>query len=303
MIKYIILISSTLLIFVFFSGWFEKKLIITFCDVGQGDATLLSIGSTQLLIDSGPNQRVMECLNKNLPFWDKTIEFFVLTHMDADHIGGATQVLDHFSVKYIFVNPSDKKSSDFTLLEQAISRKIDSKTKLIHTFLGQKIQLSEQIVGTILNPNIGFPQVEMQQKQLSETILSDFYDQNIEENIAKISENDRSIALFIVFNEVSFLLPGDLEEKGELAVIESGLLDEVSVLKAGHHGSKTSSTPGFIDILQPEITVISSGKNNPYNHPNPKVIGLFTEFGVAIYQTKNSGDITFVSDGLKFWEE
>lgn len=303
MTKYIIFVCSTIIICIFFSSWFDKRLRITFCDVGQGDATLLSVGSTQLLIDTGPNERVMECLNKNIPFWDKTIEFFVLTHMDSDHIGGASQVLDHFSVRYIFVNPSDKKTSDFTHLEQVISRKINSKTKLIHTFLGQNIQLTEQIEGTVINPNIQFPQVEMSKNQLSETILSDFQSKYIEEKIAKISENNRSIALFIIFNKVSILLPGGLEEKGELAVIQTGLLNRVAILKVGHHGSKTSSKPGFIDILQPEIAVISSGKNNAYNHPNPQVVELFTEIGAQIYQTKSSGEITFISDGVQVWEE
>ena len=300
--KYIILVFSLLLSTYFFSAWWKDELTIVFCDVGQGDATLLSQGSTQLLIDAGPNNSVLDCLEKNMPFWDKKIEFFVLTHMDRDHIYGAPQVLDTFAVDYLFINPSNKKTSDFNLLEEALSRKGGLNTRVIHTFIGQQIMFSDTIVTKVVSPDISFPQVEGQNYISSETTLSDENSNFQYEKLTKHSENDLSIAIFIQFKDITIFLPGDLESKGELALLKSGLLKRVSVLKAGHHGSKSSSTPGFIEVLQPEITTISSGKNNAYNHPNPQVIDILTRFGSNIYQTQKSGQLVFTADGHKFWQ-
>ncbi|GIK83399.1 MAG: metallo beta-lactamase superfamily lipoprotein [Patescibacteria group bacterium] len=302
MTKYIIFSFSIVFFFVTISSWWEKQLKITFCDVGQGDATLISVGSTQLLIDAGPNQKVLTCLENQLPFWDRKIEFFILTHMDADHIGGAPEVLSYYQVDYVFMNPSNKKTSDFALLEEAVSRKMMSGTRRLYSFIGQSIVLDSLVSLTVINPNYDFPQVIQPIFSQTEAMLSDANSQIIEEKLAKISENNLSIALLLTYKKVRIILPGDLEKDGELAVMPIGLPEQISILKAGHHGSKSSSTPGFISLLRPEITVISSGKNNAYGHPNPQVINTFRDFGVSIYQTSNSGDVTFVSDGYHFWE-
>lgn len=301
--KYIIFACSTIIFYVFSSRIANNNLKITFCDVGQGDATLLSIGSTQMLIDAGrPNAKVLECLEHNMPFWDKKIEFFVVTHMDSDHVGGAPQVLSNFDVDFIFVNPSTKKTTDFSLFEQALSRKYAVGTQIVHTYVGQNIHIGNGLLAQVIAPQINFPQVASEKTSSTETMLSVANWSYVPEKLTKYTENDLSIALFITFGEATILLPGDLEKEGELAIMSSGLLSRTSILKAGHHGSKTSSTPQFIEGLQPEISVISSGKNNAYNHPNPQVIELFEQFEVKIYQTMNSGELNFVSDGQVFWE-
>lgn len=290
------------LLLVFVHG--DSKLVrLTFCDVGQGDATLITFGSKQILIDTGRNSKVLQCLERKIPFWDKKIEFLVLTHMDADHIGGAPEVMDFYTIDFIFINPSEKKTSDFDLLEQAISRKKEHGTKVIETFLGQKIRFSNGFYATVISPAINFPQVESQKNLQTETRLSDATRLNELLIIEKYEENDLSIALFITFGSVSILLPGDLESNGELAIMSRGLLDRAVLLKAGHHGSKTSSTPGFVERLQPEITVISSGKNNAYNHPHPRVLETFSDFNIGVYQTKISGELNFATNGSQIWEE
>ncbi len=300
--KYIIFVSSLLIVMILFCNWWRNELTVIFCDVGQGDATLLTIGTTQMLIDAGPNNSVLSCLENHMPFWDKKIEFFVLTHMDSDHISGAPQVLASFSVDFLFINPSNKKTSDFKLLEEAISRKSNSGTRVIHTFVGQQIMITDSITSKVVSPNVYFPQVDEENFVSSETTLSDKNSYILEKKLAETNENDLSIALFLRFEDVVVFMPGDLEANGELALINYGLLDQVSILKAGHHGSKTSSTPDFIEALEPEITTISSGKNNPYNHPNPQVIDTLTRSGSKIYQTQTSGQLVFAADGHKFWQ-
>lgn len=300
--KYIILAFSFIFIWIFYSSTSQGILEISFCDVGQGDATLLSLGQTQVLIDTGKNSKVLSCLEHNIPFWDKKIEYLVLTHMDYDHIGGAPEVLAYYDVDFVFINPSNKKTSDFSLLEQVLSRKTASKTRLISTYYGQKIHVGKGLELIVIAPEINFPQVEDSFSSSTETTLSDRFVNKLPIKYEKNGENSLSIALKVLFKDVKIVLPGDLESSGELAIIDSGLLDKVVLLKAGHHGSKTSSNEHFIEVLQPEITVISSGKNNAYNHPNPQVVDTLTSFGVDIYQTMNSGEINFSSDGTHIWE-
>lgn len=301
--KYIVLIFSFILCINVFLRFPRSDLIrITFCDVGQGDAVLISHGAVQLLVDSGKNDSVLSCLEDSMPFWDKTIEFFVLTHMDSDHIGGAPQVLAQYSVNFIFINPSDKKSSDFEALEQAVSRKLSNNFRVIHTFPAQLLQLSEMVGMRVVSPQVVFPQVGGEKTTFTETMLSDVNSKNQQKKFEKLSENDRSIGLFITIGSVSILLPGDLELDGELALEQAGMLQGINILKAGHHGAKTSSNRHFISTLQPEVSVISSGKNNQYNHPHPRVLQTLREFGAYIYQTSRSGNITFLTDGLEYWE-
>jgi competence protein ComEC len=251
--KYIIFLFSILLFATIFSSMQQKLLKITFCDVGQGDATLISIGKTQLLIDAGPNSKVLECLEHQMPFLDKRIEFIVLTHMDSDHIGGAPQVLDYYDVDFLIMNPSNKQSSVFNLLELAVSRKLMGGTKVVHSFIGQKIRINDGLLATVIAPQLNFSQVENQFSSTTEAMLSDFKNDFIQEKLAKIAENDLSIALIIDFNNVRIFLPGDLESQGELAILKYGLLNRVDILKAGHHGSKSSSTPGFIGYYNPKL--------------------------------------------------
>ncbi len=300
--KYIIFLFSLTLFFVIYSGRQQNMLKIIFCDVGQGDATLLVFGQFQMLVDAGPNNSVLQCLDKNIPLWDKSIEYFVLTHMDSDHIGGATSILERYNVDFLFMNPSTKQTSDFELLEQVVSRKNANNTQVITTYLGQKIRVFDSFEAQVISPQFTFPQVERLKKPGTETILSDKTDDTNTEKLAKISENDLSIGLKVVFKDVFVVLPGDLEKDSELAIIKGGLLNTTTVLKAGHHGSKSSSTPEFIEVLQPEIAIISSGKNNAYNHPDPRVLKTFSDFLTIVFQTKISGELHFASDGTRIWE-
>jgi competence protein ComEC len=300
--KYTIFIFSFILIFMIYSNMSPNILKITFCDVGQGDATIVSLGKVQVLIDTGRNSKVLTCLENHMPFFDKQIEYLVLTHMDSDHIGGVPEVFEYYDVNFVFMNPSNKKTSDFSLLEEVLSKESPSKTKVISTFFGQTLYVGNGLVFTVLSPNMNFTREGNEISSSTETTLLDVFKVDMQEKLKNKSENSLSIVLKVLFKDVEIILPGDLELNGELAVIDSGLLENVALLKAGHHGSKTSSNRSFIEVLRPEITIISSGINNAYNHPSPQVIDTFESFDVAIYQTKSSGEINFASDGTQIWE-
>ena len=107
----------------------------------------------------------------------------------------------------------------------------------------------------------------------------------------KESTNDRSIALLLEYGQLRIFLSGDLEEEGELGILESALIDQVDILKVAHHGSKTSSTKVFLSQVRPELSLISVGKNNKFNHPSPEVLDNLRAVFSRIVRTDQSGDI------------
>lgn len=284
--------------------WPDNYVHIIFCDVGQGDAILITHQDRQILIDGGPDEKVLSCLEDHIPFWDRSLNIIVATHMDSDHIGGLPTVLASYSADIILMNPSTKKTAVFEALETAVSRKMvneNNNLKLISTYKGQKFILDELVRLIVVSPQVRYDKQVPSKVGATETILSagnELFYPILDENI---NENDLSIALFMLIDDVVILLTGDMEIEGELAAIKSGMTEPVNIIKAGHHGSKSSSSRQFISILKPEISVISSGINNQYNHPFPQVIDLFREFGANIYRTDSQGTVEFVTDGVKYW--
>jgi len=104
----------------------DQKLHLIFCDVGQGDAILIQKGFNQILIDGGPNNKVLDCLSKNMPFWDRTIEIVALTHPQADHLGGLNYVLERYSVNYFLSGPEGNESAGYKQLIAKIVKKQSS---------------------------------------------------------------------------------------------------------------------------------------------------------------------------------
>ncbi len=272
----------------------DEKLHIVFCDVGQGDAILLSRGSTQLLIDAGPDDSVVSCLSKYMPFWDRVIEFVVATHADADHIGGMEAVFARYTTELIYIPIARKETSDFAAFEHAVQTEADNGATVVIGARGQSLQIGDEIMGRVIWPHFAPDTQKSTIFGRSETTLSDIFASLLPN---ESDHNDLSISLIVTFDQVSIALVGDLEKAGEEAVIVSGLIEDVDVLKVGHHGSNTSSYPDFLGNLRPEVSVINSGKNNTFGHPSPGVISRLEEVGALILRTDTSGVIEIVTDG------
>ena len=132
---------------------------------------------------------------------------------------------------------------------------------------------------------------------LAEDTLQDFNNSQFSIfNDQDINKNDESIVLLVSLGNSKILLTGDLEEKGEKALIANGLTTKIDVLKAGHHGAKTSSSAEFINRIQPEKVIISSGQNNTYGHPHPEVLAEFKHLGAQVYRTDKLGSIKLMSE-------
>ncbi len=277
-------------------AWPTSGVSLIFCDVGQGDAILLTSGYTQVLIDAGPDSKILECLQRSIPAWDNHLELLVVTHLHTDHFGGVESVLGRWSVGKIWLsNLGNAQTKEFIAFSTAIRAASLQGTAIELPFLGRREVLqggTELIV--IGPPSLGessqLSAANTQQNELSETILLDTFDSDADE---EESQNDLSIVLFIRYNNSTALLMGDLEKQGEEALLERGLISDVDLIKVGHHGSKTSSSASFLARASPEIAVVSVGKNNQYKHPSPEVMMRYDVLGVTTYQTDRYGSIRF----------
>lgn len=316
----IFLCALAIFVWEIFFKWPDHFLHITACDVGQGDAILLSLGFIQALIDTGPDESVLSCLDKQLPFWDKKIDVLVITHFDEDHIGGFQQLTQVYSIAYLFLPLTNYKDSEtFLELKQQVSVIQKLGTVVKEPFLGQQIAFSEfssiyqakysstdfQLSLTFLTPN----DLDLEEYKRLEEAKALFWqapehelsDEDWRKLAIKMSDNNGSIAIFAVFGEVKLLLLGDLESTREVALMEDGLITRVDIQKVGHHGSKTSSSIEFLSKSKPEISLISCGLDNKFGHPNKEILDNFQSIDSQVLRTDQLGTIEIMSDGQKLW--
>ena len=244
-------------------------LTVAFLDIGQGDAIFIDAPSgNQMLIDGGPGKSVLRELSKVMPFYDRSIDVVIATHADQDHVGGLPNVLKNYKVN-IFMEPGlSGPSSSYEELEKMVGNN-KSNIKKILARRGMVVDLGDGAILQILFPVIDSPGT---------------------------NTNMSSIVAKLVYGENEFMLTGDSPIAIEDYLVSLGGLQS-DVLKAGHHGSKTSSSDEFVRAVAPQYTVISAGKNNRYTHPHQEVLDILNNFGIKILRTDELGIIVFKSDG------
>jgi len=260
------------------------RLNVDFIDVGQGDSAFVTFpDATTMLIDSGgrvnyrgerdageapfePDVQGIGELVVSQVLWAKGyshVDYLVATHADADHIQGFTDVAANFSIGWMLIERSASQSEDFASVDEVVrSRAIPVR------FLsaGDAINIGGALV-EVLSPGPEDPSL--------------------------VSENDRSLVIKITYGERSFLFTGDIERTAESRLA----MADVDVVKVAHHGSRTSSTPQFIDAARPEFAIISVGRRSRFGHPHSEVVERWSNAGVALLQTGTSGMITVTTDG------
>lgn len=274
----------------------NKYTVITFCDVGEGDALLIQHNSFQILIDTGRNESVINCLTHYLPFYDRAIEVVIATHSDSDHIGGLQAVLKNYSVEYFYHN--------FSLDESTTGQEIASLLNSLQQVTIEKqanefasIIMSDSIKLTFLN---GQKYPENLKKNQSENQLS--ASQIIDPEAAS-QDNSQSLVSLLEVGNKTFLFTADMGESEELALIKKGLIRDIDVLKVAHHGSKYSNSEAFLDFFNPEVAIVSSGANNNYGHPHSEVLSRLDQRGIEVRRTDTSGTIAIFTDGMTYWTE
>ena len=247
----------------------DGKLHVYFLDVGQGDAILVSKDSRQILIDGGPGpQAITTALGKKMPFWDMSIDLVVLTHPDADHITGLIEILRRYEVKQILYPDMDVYSGLYTEFLEVIDEKGIS---TVPAEAGQRINLNKDIYLDVLNPVCSIQYSNM---------------------------DNNSVVLRLESGTMSYLLTGDIMKEAEYGLLLRRAIEDSTVLKLAHHGSASSTTDEFLNVVNPQIAIISAGKNNRYGHPNEEIIErLETRGNISIFNTGIHGTIEFISDG------
>lgn len=291
-------ISVLLILFSIWKQFPSPEVKFIFCDVGQGDATLISSGSIQLLVDAGPDESVLRCLGRNIPFWDRTIEYAVMTHTDLDHYGGFSSVLRQYTVNQFFLPAFPEESQQFKDLFALLNRK---DTQLDSLQRADVLSLNTAIELSVLHPEPVFSE-NMQSlawwSPKSERLLQDVIETQAGEEIDK---NESSIVLFLRHGNIDVLLTGDIGAETELTLVERGLLEETKITKIAHHGSKHSTSDTFIKKNRPEVAIISCGLNNQFSHPAAEVLIRLEGIGAAIHRTDSEGELRIASNGESYW--
>lgn len=278
---------SLLIVFGLLYGVFvsipDGKLHLVFCDVGQGDAILIFKGNTQVLIDGGPDDKVLQCLSEHIPFWDRKLEMVVLTHPDSDHLTGLISVVERYDVMYFVANSLINDTGAFSKLQNEV---ITKNVPIFSPKNRDKIRLAN------LNFRVLFPP-----EKLGNEIVWKSLDESKVLGIQGYGGdfNKTSIVLQLDYGHFKAIFPGDISESEEMEIKDS--VGSIDVLKVPHHGSKYSASTDFFERIKPKLAVISVGANNRYGHPASQVLEQFKNMGIKILRTDKDGEVEVVSDG------
>lgn len=241
----------------------DGLLSIHFIDVGQGDAILIDNQDFEVLIDGGNNKDGKAIVAYLKDYIDGNLDLVIATHPDADHIGGLDNVIQAYNVSKIIDSGATKDTKTYQDYWQAAQNEPNCKVLFDADMV---LDLGYGASLKIIETGDNYKDV-----------------------------NDNSVVAQLNYREISVLFTGDMEQEAEAASLSK--FSKVNVLKAGHHGSKTSSTQRFLDVLKPEYVVISAGKENSYGHPHKAVLERYFNSGATVYGTFRSGTIVMKTDG------
>lgn len=254
--------SLIIIFFIFLSSIFDSCTKIVFCNVGQGDAAYIRIkNKIDILIDAGPDKSILSCLGKYMPFWDRKIEIAFLSHPNSDHYNGYFYISERYKIDKFIVVDSPIFSKSYKKLLKKIS---DNKIPLLFGENSNQIIVDNGIFTLYWPPK----------------------------NFNSSNDNDFSQVLLFQENNFRVLFTGDASPF-VLGRLSHGSIMKINILKIPHHGSKNGLTKKFLDLADPEVAVISVGRNNSYGHPSRKVLDMLKAKNIKILRTDEEGDIIF----------
>ena len=242
----------------------QNELNIFYLDVGQGDSTFITINGCNMLIDSGNDQDgyyIVQFLKaQNI---DK-IDYFILTHCDEDHIGGAYKILDELQIGTLYMPNKENDTQTYERLLKEIERN--------NVNVNKNLKASKETQYTIGNANWKILSVD-----------------------AKNNLNDSSIVIELEYGNTRYLFMGDATTKVE----EMVEWNKVDVLKVAHHGSNSSTSQLFLEKVKPKYAIISVGRDNSHNLPDIDITERLKNNNIKIYRTDENNTIWITSDGTK----
>lgn len=265
-----------LIIFVFFQ-FNDSRLHLVICDVGQGDAIFIRTpAQADILIDGGPDKKVLDCLSRHMPFWDRSLDAVILTHPHSDHITGLVDVIERYKVSAFYTEKVDADTQIYKLLKTKLAEKGLS-AKYLHASESFKEKTGMKLIAL-------WPSTDALNKT--------------DQTNANLDLNGLSVISLIRYANFSALLTGDAG-----LVVENQIADlagDIDVLKVPHHGSKTGMSDHFLSLTSPELAVISVGVKNKYGHPAKVSLDLLAKHKVRTLRTDLDGEVEIISDG-KIW--
>ena len=276
--RLVFLCAAWLLAFFFLLPSRPAGLSVTFLDVGQGDGIVLRFASRTILVDCGSSQQKSVGEKVLVPYLRSQgvtyVDLAVMTHGDQDHINGIRYLLEHPESGIRLGGLMMPKAGNDEIYGKMAELAKEQEIPVYYAAAGDRI---ENIAGKGMYMECLSPEGE-----------------------EKFSDrNEESLVFRVTYDRFSMMLMGDLETGGEENLVGSGVLSPVTVLKAGHHGSATSSGESFLEKLSPEITVLSYGRKNRYGHPAKEVKERLGNIGSEILETGISGAVMIEIDGKK----
>jgi beta-lactamase superfamily II metal-dependent hydrolase len=243
---------------------------VYFIDVGQGDAELIKTSDGRnILIDAGPVSAASALVSFLMSHNASTLDAFVLTHPDADHIGGGADVLEACTVLSVYQSGYLAETKTYTTFEAAVSE-----------------EGCPAYNDTQLNPG--------DRLDINSTVTFEIMAINAQSN----NPNDASLIIKMTDGTVDFLFVGDSSSsvEGQMDIAFGSAMD-IEILKVGHHGSSTSTSVSFLSQTTPAIAVIEVGAGNTFNHPTNQTLDRLSAAGAEVYRTDLNGTITITTDG------
>lgn len=273
-------IGASILLIVNFTDVYQDRMRINFIDVGQGDSCLIRYKGTNIMIDSGGSlsknkdgksydigENVLNnyLLNRGIT----RLDYIMASHFDEDHSQGFVFLLKNMKVKNVIISEQYKTSSIYEQFKQICKKQ---NIQIIYVKSGDEIRIKD-LAFKILHP-------KSKENQISENPL-----------------NNNAIVCMVKYKNRRILFTGDIEKVAENEMVKeytNGL--KADILKVGHHGSKTSTTKEFLDLINPSVALIGVGQNNKFGHPNEDVIKRLEEKNIQIYRTDEMGEISVIID-------
>lgn len=248
----------------------QNILTVAFLDIGQGDGIYIEApNGNQMLIDGGPSAGAeLRTLNSVMPFYDHSVDLVLATHPDQDHVGGLPAVIERMNVTTAVTTENSSGTGAYAAFESALKK---NNVNRVLARAGEKIILDDGVVLEILFPD---------------------------RNVLGWETNTASIVARLTYGNESFLFTGDSPQSIEKYLVgKDGTSLHSTVLKLGHHGSKTSSSQIFLSAVNPDYAIISAGINNRYGHPHKEVTDLLSQLKIPSISTIDHGTIVFKTDG------
>lgn len=268
-----------LLVIPLLGGWLwqqrpDGNLHLYVLNVGQGDALLIvTPDGKQILIDGGPDPAaLLPALSQRMPPWDKTLDLVILTHPDADHLGGLPELFARYTVASVIDSGQPHEGSLYAAYQAAL---IAERQQPLAAQPSHQIALGGGATLTVLAPR-GDPFAQ---------------------------SNNNSVIIELRYGTFCALLTGDIEQPAEEQLLADNALSPCPILKVAHHGSDTSTSEAVLNVVQPQYALISAGADNRFNHPSPIILERLQAHNIRIFRTDLQGTIHLFSDGQTIWAE